>query len=227
MSNFVHQVVNPLNAVCGTLDNISNGDVPPGSVNQRIKACRSQIEYCIELIRNVAFVSEYARDPHQFTEHHAAKVTTVPQVLIESAQFFQEIARKKKMKIHLVDREVQYKIYSDRDLLRQVFINLFDNSVKYGHRASDITVKCHIQKRTNDLIIEVINNGDPVPADQWERIFEAGFRGENARQLVATGTGLGLYICRLIVSVYKGSIEYSARGNQESIFTIRFPGAWI
>lgn len=63
MSNFVHQVVNPLNAVCGTLDNIIRGDVPPGSVNQRIRACRSQIEYCIELIRNLAFLAEYQRDP--------------------------------------------------------------------------------------------------------------------------------------------------------------------
>jgi len=56
MSNFVHQVVNPLNAVCGTLDNIANGDVPVGSIKQRVRASRSQIEYCVELIRNLAFL---------------------------------------------------------------------------------------------------------------------------------------------------------------------------
>jgi hypothetical protein len=68
MSNFVHQVVNPLNAVCGTLDNIIRGDVPSGSVNQRIRASRSQIEYCIELIRNLAFLAEYQRDPEGYEE---------------------------------------------------------------------------------------------------------------------------------------------------------------
>ena len=226
MSNFVHQVVNPLNAVCGTLDNIVNGDVPPGSVKQRIGASRSQIEYCIELIRNLAFLAEYMRDPEEYRKQHAGKITVIPQTLIQAALFFQEMARKKQMKIHLVDRDVQFKVHADQDLLRQVFINLFDNCVKYGHAHSDIIVKSHIQKRTNDLLIEVINSSDPVPRELWEQIFEAGFRGQNARQLVASGTGLGLYICRLIVSVYEGTIDYRGKTN-ESTFTIRLPGAWI
>jgi K+-sensing histidine kinase KdpD len=226
MSNFVHQVVNPLNAVCGTLDNIISGDVPAGSVKQRIRASRSQIEYCIELIRNLAFFAEYTRDPEGYRQRHPGKVTVIPATLIEAALFFQETARKKKMKIHLTDRESQYKVHADKDLLRQVFINLFDNCVKYGHDATDVIVKTHIQKTSGDLLIEMINTSDPVPKELWDKIFEAGFRGQNARQLVASGTGLGLYICRGIVSVYQGSIEYRGRSN-ESIFTIRLPGAWI
>ena len=227
MSNFVHQVVNPLNAVCGTLDNIIRGDVPPGSIQQRIRASRGQIEYCIELIRNLAFFAEYTRDPEGYRQRHPAEITVIPAVLIEAALFFQETARKKKIKIHLVDRDTQYKVHAHKDLLRQVFINLFDNCVKYGHGSTDVIVKSHIQKTSGDLLIEVINSSDPVPKEFWDKIFEAGFRGENARQLVASGTGLGLYICRLIVSVYRGSIEYRGRSNEESIFTIRLPGAWI
>jgi K+-sensing histidine kinase KdpD len=227
MSNFVHQVVNPLNAVCGTLDNIANDDVPAGSIKQRIRASRSQIEYCVELIRNLAFLAEYHRDPEAYARQHSGEVTVIPQCLIDAAQFFQETARKKKMKIHLVDRETQYKVRAERALFRQVFINIFDNCVKYGYQATDITVNCHIQKKSADLMLEIINSGDPLPRELWERIFEAGFRGENARQLVATGTGLGLYICRLILAVYGGAINYRARSNNESIFTIRIPKAWV
>jgi K+-sensing histidine kinase KdpD len=227
MSNFVHQVVNPLNAVCGTLDNIANGDVPVGSIKQRVRASRSQIEYCVELIRNLAFLAEYHRDPEGYAKQHAGGITVVPQCLIEAALFFQEMARKKNMKIHLSNREIQYRVRGDSALLRQVFINVFDNCVKYGRQSTDITVNAHIQKTTDDLMIEIINVGDQVPRDLWERIFEAGFRGENARQLVATGTGLGLYICRSILAVYKGTITYRARANSESIFTIRIPGASI
>jgi K+-sensing histidine kinase KdpD len=226
MSNFVHQVVNPLNAVCGTLDNIVQGDVPQGSIKQRINASRSQIEYCIELIRNLAFLAEYSRDPVLYRERHAGKITVIPQVLIDAAQFFQETARKKKMKIHLVDRETQYKIMAEPALLRQVFINLFDNGVKYAHHSTDIIVRCHIQKKSQDLLIEVINQSDGLPKELWEKIFELGFRGENAQRLVASGTGLGLYICRLILRVYNGSITYAATG-AGSVFTIRLPGASI
>jgi K+-sensing histidine kinase KdpD len=227
MSNFVHQVVNPLNAVCGTLDNIVQGDVPVGSVKQRINASRSQIEYCVELIRNLAFLAEYTRDPVIYRERHAGKITVVPQVLIQAALFFQETGRKKKMKIHMVDRETQYKVKADPDLLRQVFINLFDNGVKYAHPSTDIIVRSHIQKKTSDLLIEVINQSDPIPRELWEKIFEVGFRGDNAQRLIASGTGLGLYICRLILSVYEGSITYTAGRSGESIFTMRLPGAWI
>jgi K+-sensing histidine kinase KdpD len=227
MSNFVHQVVNPLNAVCGTLDNIVQGDVPPGSVKQRVAASRSQIEYCVELIRNLAFLAEHTRDPILYRERHVGKITVIPQVLIQAALFFQESGRKKKMKIHMVDRETQYKVKADPDLLRQVFINLFDNGVKYAHVSTDIIVRSHIQKKTNDLLIEVINQSDPIPRELWDKIFDVGFRGENAQRLVASGTGLGLYICRLIVSVYNGTIAYSATRSNESIFTIRLPGAYI
>jgi K+-sensing histidine kinase KdpD len=227
MSNFVHQVVNPLNAVCGTLDNIVKGDVPAGSVKQRINASRSQIEYCVELIRNLAFLAEYTRDPVLYRQRHAGKVTVIPQVLIQAALFFQETARKKQMTIHMVDRDIQFKVKADPDLLRQVFINLFDNGVKYAHRSTDITVRSHIQKKSNDLLIEVINESDPIPRELWERIFEVGFRGENAQRLIASGTGLGLYICRLIVSVYEGTITYTAGRSNESVFTIRLPGAWV
>ena len=227
MSNFVHQVVNPLNAVCGTLDNIVNGDVPSGSIKQRINASRSQIEYCVELIRNLAFLAEYTRDPVGYRQTHANKVTVIPQVLIQAALFFQETGRKKKMKIHLVDRDTQHKVNADPSLLRQVFINLFDNAVKYANSSTDVIVRSHIQKKSNDLLIEVINQSDPIPRELWERIFEVGFRGENAQRLVASGTGLGLYICRLITNVYDGSISYSAGRKGESVFTIRLPGAWV
>jgi signal transduction histidine kinase len=131
------------------------------------------------------------------------------------------------MKIHMVDRDTQYKVNADPDLLRQVFINLFDNGVKYAHSSTDIIVRSHIQKKTSDLLIEVINQSDPIPRELWDKIFEVGFRGENAQRLIASGTGLGLYICRLIVSVYDGSITYSSGRSKESVFTIRLPGAWI
>jgi len=226
MSNFVHQVVNPLNAVCGTLDNIARGDVPASSVKQRINASRSQIEYCVELIRNLAFLAEYTRDPELYRQRHAGKVTVVPQVLIQAALFFQETARKKQMKIHMVDRETQYKVKADPDLLRQVFINLFDNGVKYARPSTDIVVRSHIQKKSNDLLIEVINQSDPIPRELWDKIFEVGFRGDNAQRLIASGTRLGLYICRLILNVYDGDITYAGTRSGESIFTIRLPGAW-
>ena len=192
-----------------------------------LKAARGQLEVCVALVRNLAFFCEFARNPEEYREQHQGKVCVVPATIIEAAQFFQESARRKHMKIHLHDRETQFKIHFDKDLLRQVFMNLLDNGVKYGNSHSDIAVRSHIQKTTDNLIMEVIGSSPPVPRENWEKFFEAGFRSENARQIVASGTGLGLYICRLILGLYGGTISYRDRPNiPETTFTLTVPGAW-
>ena len=227
LSNFLHQIINPLNGVCGTLDNITEKQVPEGSVPQRLRAARAQLEHCVSLVRNLAFFTEFTTDPKGYRERHKGKVAVIPKVILEAAMFFQETARKKRMKIHLVDSDTQFKVEADPDLLRQVFMNLFDNCVKYGEASSDILVKPHIQKKSGDLIVEVVGTSAAVPQELRQKIFELGVRGENARQIVASGTGLGLYICREICSVYKGTIEYKARpAANESTFTIRLPGGY-
>lgn len=227
LANFLHQVINPMNGICGTLDNIVNGQVPKGNVPQRLRAARAQLEHCTTLIRNLAFFSEFGRDPAGYRERNKDKLCVVPRTLIESMMVFQELARSKQMKLHLVDRDTQYKLHADPNLLRQAFMNIFDNYIKYGNPKSDVVINCGIHGQ-NELFIEVSGFGPPVPQDEWEKIFEAGFRGENAKQIIASGTGLGLFICRLIItSVYLGTIDYRVRKKDESVFTIRLPGVWI
>ena len=92
LSNFIHQVVNPLNGVAGILDNVIEGRVEgAGRAEQRLKAARAQLEQCISLVRNLAYFAQgfSALAP---TERRAV---TVPQVIIEAAQVFQEQARNK------------------------------------------------------------------------------------------------------------------------------------
>jgi K+-sensing histidine kinase KdpD len=54
-------------------------------------------------------------------------------------------------------------------------MNLFDNAVKYGHQSTDVTVNCHIQRNSGDLMLEIINVGNPVPRELWEKIFDSWF----------------------------------------------------
>ena len=56
LANFTHQVINPLNGVVGTLDNIIDGTIGPDRREQRTRAARGQLENCITLIRNLAYL---------------------------------------------------------------------------------------------------------------------------------------------------------------------------
>jgi signal transduction histidine kinase len=197
LANFVHQVINPLNAVAGTLDNLAEGVIREEyRREQRLRAARAQVEECITLMRNLAFLA------HGFARlaDEDSKIVVLPQIIIESAMFFQEEGKGKGIEISLSDRQTQNRVSGHPELLRQVLMNIFDNCVKYSENNSTVTVDQRIQKRTNQAIITIRNRSKlPMDPNDVQRIVELGYRGSNAKGVIASGTGLGMYISKQIV----------------------------
>lgn len=225
LSNFVHQVINPLNGVIGTLDNIIDGTVARERRDQRLRAVRAQLEWAVLLVRNLAYFADVASAPGRAKDLQPTKTCILPQLIIEAALFFQEPGLSRGIEIHLEDRTTQYAVTGSPDLLRQVFMNLFDNAVKYAREESRVLVKIWPQKKTGNLLLEFTNQGIGFPVGEAEKLFELGFRGEEAKGLVASGTGLGLYICKLILSdVHSAEIEaVHSRVKGVTTIRIRFP----
>lgn len=147
----------------------------------------------------------------------------MPELVIEAALFFQEIAEHKKLTIHLADRETQYVIPGHPALLRQVFINLFDNAVKYSDEGTRILVGARVQKHTGILIVEVENTGLGFGNIERMRLFDIGFRGEQSRRHTQSGSGLGLYLCKEILAIHNATIEAEYQTVQRlARFRIRF-----
>jgi signal transduction histidine kinase len=223
LSNFIHQVINPLNGVAGTLDNLAEGKIEdPGRRAQRLNVARRQLEQCISLVRNLAYFAQGfgALDPN------AERVIVVPQVVIEAAMFFQEEAENKGIRIELADRKTQNMAAGRPELIRQVFMNLFDNAVKYSATNSVIHVNQRIQKKTGKVFVEVISTMNiPLIRSDLPKIFDLGFRGENARKTVASGTGLGLHICKRIVEEVHGGEMWAEliNGGLELKFNLLLP----
>ena len=222
LSNFVHQVVNPLNGVAGTLDNLADGVVREEHRRvQRLRAARAQLEQCIALIRNLAFLSQ-GFAPMAQSER---RVTVLPQAIIESAMYYQEDGENKDIKIRLIDETTQNRALGHPELIRQVLMNIFDNFIKYGRSGTDVEINQWIQSRTFVAMITVKGVSKfPISQDDLGRLCELGFRGENARKIVASGTGLGLYICKRIVEdVHGGTFYIQTAPNNGIEFTIKLP----
>ena len=220
LANFVHQVVNPLNGVIGTLDNLIDGTIGEERRYQRTLAARAQLEGSVNLLRNLAFL---VRSP-QALETADKKIVVLPQVIIEAAMYFQEEASNRDVTIDLMDRETQNRCRAHPELVRQVLMNIFDNCTKYSKTSTQVVVNQWIQKRTGTAMITIQNTpAYPIISDDLKRIFNLGFRGENARRAIASGTGLGMYICRQIIEeMHKGSLEVE-RIKDGLLFTIRIP----
>jgi signal transduction histidine kinase len=94
-------------------------------------------------------------------------------------------------------------ISADRQRIEQVMINLLSNAIKYSPEAEEVIVTSKI--KNDDLIIQVRDFGIGIPQDETSEIFERFYRTKDS-SIHISGFGLGLYICRDIISRHKGRI---------------------
>jgi len=91
-----------------------------------------------------------------------------------------------------------------------VCTNLIDNALKYTKSGEiDISVKQNVQ----ETIISISDTGIGVKPEDNEKIFEPFFRGKNILELDNQGTGLGLYISKLIILQHNGRIWFESINN--------------
>lgn len=108
-------------------------------------------------------------------------------------------------------------IWGDEVMIRLAINNLLDNAVKYSAVESKITLE--LGKEHGKTILRVKDQGQGVPEEEKEKIFEKYFRGAQAR---AKGTGLGLYVTKKIIQQNNGIIRLSDNRPSGSIFALHF-----
>lgn len=101
-------------------------------------------------------------------------------------------------------------VAGDREQLRTLFTSLIENAVQYTPAGG--FVKVCATTRGGDAVVQIIDNGIGIPADERERTFERFYRGANARAMRPDGTGLGLAIARRIVELHNGQLSLSSSG---------------
>jgi signal transduction histidine kinase/CheY-like chemotaxis protein len=114
------------------------------------------------------------------------------------------------------------KIFADPDRLRQVLTNLVTNAVKYSPDGGSITVRCR-ERGLHHVVIAVIDHGLGIPPEQVGKLFQKFERVRSEEHMKISGTGLGLYICRLIVEGHGGQIWVESEPGKGSTFAIALP----
>jgi two-component system phosphate regulon sensor histidine kinase PhoR len=114
------------------------------------------------------------------------------------------------------------KIWADPERLRQVVTNLTVNAVKYSPNGGSISVRCR-QRGPEHVVIEVIDHGLGIPSAQVGRLFQKFSRIRTEEHMAVSGTGLGLYICRLIVEGHGGQIWAESEFGRGSTFGLVLP----
>ncbi len=110
---------------------------------------------------------------------------------------------------------------ADPDRLKQVFINLVDNAIKYNREGG--TIRITATPDGSLLRIAVEDTGLGIPEPDLPRIFERFYRVDKARSRELGGTGLGLSIVKHIVEAHGGTVAVTSRLDHGSTFTCTLP----
>ncbi|MFD0666322.1 sensor histidine kinase [Ramlibacter sp. MAHUQ-53] len=111
------------------------------------------------------------------------------------------------------------RVMCDAGLLRIAIGNLLRNACDHSPEEEPVTLRQH--QADNQLVIQVLDQGEGIAGDDREHLFKRYFRGRHTHK--PAGTGLGLYIARSIVDRHHGTIRVEANTPRGSVFTITLP----
>lgn len=110
----------------------------------------------------------------------------------------------------------------DSLLLSQVLHNLLTNAIRYSGTDKP-AVRVGLRSSSDALLVEVADNGIGISKDAQKHLFERFYRAENAKKVAEDGTGLGLYLVRMILDQTGGQIAVESQEGKGTTFTVMLP----
>ena len=112
----------------------------------------------------------------------------------------------------------EYGIRANEELLKQVWINLFDNAVKYSPSHGEIKVR--IQDKAETLAVSITNYGPDIPADKIGKIWGKFYQADESH--ASQGNGIGLAVVKQVVQLHGGTAAVKS-GSGATTFTVELP----
>jgi heavy metal sensor kinase len=141
-------------------------------------------------------------------------------LLAETVSQMAILAESKKLALSL-DHNDPSIITGDRDRLRELLLNLIENSIQYTPPGGKIVVS--LSRAEKKAVITVSDTGIGIPEGDLPKIFDRFYRSSDAQAVNPKGSGLGLAICQWIVISHGGQIDAESRFGEGTTFTVRLP----
>jgi signal transduction histidine kinase len=116
-------------------------------------------------------------------------------------------------------RHAPTRTIGDAGLLYQALSNLLSNAVKYSPDGSLVELTAFAEDGEHVIVVQ--DQGIGIPPQDLERLFERYHRGTNVKGVV--GTGIGLYLVKIVVDLHHGSVRVESREGKGSRFVVRLP----
>jgi len=221
LSHVSHELRTPLNAANQFVTILQDGLA--GEMNAQ------QQEYMAIIFRNLKQLQNMIGDILDVTRVQSGKLTNDPQriqaeeLILELFRTLRAVTLDKEITLALDETTAAQPIYADPARLRQVITNLLDNAIKFTPAKGKITMRVEAWKKdANFVCISIKDTGCGIPAPAVLKIFDRLYQTKGASG-TSKGLGLGLFICRELVTRMGGEIWVESEVSKGSTFYFTVP----
>lgn len=218
ITNVSHDIRTPLTSIIGYL----------GLVEQRRYESSEEVKAYVHTAYKKARQMKMLVD--DLFEYTTVRQTDTPldfitfdmvQLIEQLAIDFQIEADEKGMTIEIHAAQDKIMMEGDSEKLVRVFSNLLSNALKYGKGGKKIAIDID-QINSNKVRVNIKNDGERIPDEALEQLFERFYRAESSRSQESASTGLGLAIAKSIVELHSGTIT-AETSDQWTAFIVELP----
>ena len=214
LGDISHELKTPIFNIQGYLETLMDGGLNDPAVN---------VNYLERAVKNVERLNTIVEDLEVISRLESGELVLEMQnfdIHLLANEVFEELEMKageRNIKLgfkHGADQH--FRVRADRESIRQVLINLVNNSIKYGNDGG--FTKVSFYDMDQNVLVEVADNGIGIPPEQLTHVFERFFRVDKSRSRERGGSGLGLSIVKHIIEAHHQTINVRSTVDLGSTF---------
>ena len=215
LQNLSHELKTPIFAIQGYVDTLLDGALENAEVNKKfLQSTSRNIDRLVNLVDNLDEISKLESGEQLLYQENFV----IQDLLKDVYESLSIKAEQKEIKCIIKKGcEFPLTVFADKEKIRQVFINLVDNAIKYGKQKGTIESSFYkVDGKT--VLIEISDDGAGIAEEHLHRIFERFYRTDLARSRKVGGSGLGLSICKHIIEAHGQTIHVRSKIDVGSTF---------
>lgn len=215
ISSVSHELRTPLTAIKGWAETLADmgGEVDPVMLAKGMRVITSETERLAGMVEELLDFSRIQSGRMKLVKDRMDVIAE----LSEAVLMFEERARHEGKRLIYNEPDQFASFMGDRNRLRQVFVNIIDNALKYSDRGDTVTVRASVSESQVD--ISVADTGIGIREEDLPKIKEKFFKANSTRR----GSGIGLAVADEIVSLHGGTLDITSKENVGTRVTIHLP----
>ena len=212
INDFSHEFKTPIVSILGFANLLEKGNLTEEQNAQYVRAIREESMRLSSMATNVLSLNKVENQTilTDVTSFNISEQVRSAVLLLESKW------SKKNIDLRLDFDE--FIIQANEELLKQVWINLIDNAIKFTDDGK--VVELDVCKDNNAVIVKVSNEGNAIPEEKREKLFNKFYQGDESH--ATGGNGIGLAIVKRIVELHRGTITVTSDGGINT-FSVTLP----